>query len=47
MARKLKYVSPSVLHKKLMERKSYKESTPRSREDKLTRALARRKRSSE
>jgi len=39
-----KTTRPSDVHKELMKYKSYKESTPRSREEKLTRAIARRKR---
>ena len=36
--------SPSEVHKELMKRKSYRESTPRTREDKLKKALSYRKR---
>jgi len=40
----VKKCSLSKIHKELMKRKSYRESTPRTREKKLERALSYRKR---
>ena len=37
-------VTPSSVHKELMKYKSYRQSTPRTREEKLKKAIARRKR---
>ncbi len=39
----LKKINRDKLLKKLMKRKSFRESTPRTREDKLKRAVARRR----
>lgn len=43
MAKKKKSTTPSIVYKELMRYKSFRESTPRTREEKLKRAIRRRK----
>lgn len=44
MAKKKKSINPDVVYRELMKYKSFRNSTPRTREDKVKMAIQRRKR---